>query len=222
MGALTATFADDLNNWGDALSLQRVLLKTFTDTLNNWADLSVLNISYHPTVSDSLNSWQDSLGNLFSTTEFGVSDTISMSDAVLVLLAGQYAKDVNDSLNNFNDAIVLLGQGHLQFSDILDNWNDEPETVINTFLNLVDNLDNWSDLHVAEFIGVVLREVNSNLDSWTDSITNEFLSRLAVSKRSGLIPYLRRYLNDVETPIVKEIHISVTDSNSNNWKDSAG
>ena len=218
--ALTVTAASSLNNWNDELIIQNNLLRDVGDTLNNWSDAQLLRGDWSLNFGDNLNSWLDTLRSVYHRT-LSASDSMTFSDAAVLILLAQNQVNASDSLNNWNDEAVLRGQSFLDLSDTLNRWNDNVTVVLEVLLSLADDLDSWDDSHLAVLLAGLVVSASDNLNNWDDAATSEFLSRLQLAKRSDLVPYIRRYLNDVLQPTTGEIHISVGD-NLGHWGDSVG
>lgn len=212
MGGLSQAVASDLNSWSDSAPTLNVgqLISVADSTLNNWADAIAKKGDWYLSFGENLNAWDDRLGPLF---EIGASasDTLSFSDAALVSLAGTYSISVGDDLDSWNDANVNQSDWFLSFRDTLETWQDNVGIVEDLLITKSDSIDNLSDNAAAALLAGLVVSISSNLNSWDDAATNAFLSRLAMSKRAELIPYIRRYLNDVELPIVKELRVGVGD-----------
>jgi hypothetical protein len=216
-GFLSVTPTDDLDNWTDILNGQLNSFLTVTDNLNSWSDAfnGLFHTNFHG--FDNVNSWQDQVGLLYALSA-NVSSTMSLSDAVLLHLMGNFAAVVTDDLDEWTDIFEGLGQHRAHLFDTINIWNDNIEAFQGFLEHVFSQMPDWEDDVAAHYVAIILEHAFSNLDNWTDDTTNSFLSRLSASKRGHLIPYIRRYLNDVEEPVIGELRVSVGDSMAN-WSD---
>lgn len=142
---LNKTVGDDLNAWGDALTIILNLRKEVADTMA-MKDFFELDIDTVTSFADSMNNWSDAL----TKTLIGIytqtpSDTMSMSDGV-ALLRKEYLQ-VGDSLKNYLEALKIVLNLFVSNSDSINNWADAivVNRISNTTISVADSMNNWLD-----------------------------------------------------------------------------
>ena len=180
-GFLSATEADNLNNWGDAVVKELGLRIAQDDTLS-MADSQALMRGYFLSLADSFTLSDDIL--LRFAYLIKINDSLdSWADAVVTNLSG----DGSDIGRTIADAITFSDSERVRFgylialTEDLDNWADVVVRVLGFPKSVTDDLDSWADLVQLELDTV--KPVSDNLNNWGDG-TALFYTYLMVKSDS--------------------------------------
>jgi len=118
-------------------------------------------------------------------------------DTVSIARSGLYELTFADSTNNWGDAIAALFPIFLVLEDRIITWGDLTSQ-LKTYAVGVGDSNTPTDATSIDLVSLLSRNATDSLFNLADAIAQLQGQRDTLLLRSELVPYIRRYLNDIK------------------------